>query len=196
MKKFDYKEYLAEGWLFKEAGAKDAYFNRQKRAQKGNWNGSVGKYVEDHRAEIDAAAKRGHGELRAYMRTKMMPALGPEEQEYLEQLLAGYATDQQLLMALYNILLKGHGLGLHEEENIPADISKRHISTDDKLNLAAGGKTLQQAVKILQKQFNYPIVTGKVFGGTVIDLSQVPPEERDKIIQWTNDNLGGYGYTY
>lgn len=99
-----------------EAGAKDAYFNRQKRAQKGNWKGSVGKYVEDHRAEIDAAVKQGHGALRAYMRSTMMPALGPEAQEYLEGFLTGYATDQQLHMALYNVLLKGHGLGLHEEQ--------------------------------------------------------------------------------
>lgn len=117
-KKFDYKEYLAEGWLHQEAGAKDAYLTRQKRAAKGNWKGSVGKYVEDHRAEIDAAAQRGHGELRAYMRSTMMPALGPEAQEYLEQLLTGYADDRRLHQALYNILLKGHGLGLHEDQEL------------------------------------------------------------------------------
>lgn len=114
MKEFNYKQYLTEGWMFQEAGAKDDYFTRQRRAQQGNWKGSVGEYIQNHRAEIDAAARRGHGELRAYIRSTMMPALGPEEQEYLEQLLTGYADDRRLHQALYNILLKGQGLGLHE----------------------------------------------------------------------------------
>lgn len=117
MKEFNYKQYLAEGWMFQEAGAKDDYFTRQRRAQQGNWKGSVGEYIQNHRAEIDAAAQRGHGELRAYIRSTMMPALGPEEQEYLEQLLTGYADDRRLHQALYNILLKGQGLGLHEEQS-------------------------------------------------------------------------------
>lgn len=131
MEKFNYREYLQDNWLLKEAkgpattadlkgfATKDATLSREKRAAKGNWKGSVGKYVEDHRAEIDAAAKQGHGALRAYMRSRMMPALGPEAQEYLEQLLTGYADDQRLHQALYNILLKGHGLGLHEDQSEP-----------------------------------------------------------------------------
>lgn len=129
MKEFDYKAYIADNWLLKEAiehkpataadlkgfTTKNATLARQKRAQQGNWKGSVGEYIQNHRAEIDAAAQRGHGELRAYIRSTMMPALGPEEQEYLEQLLTGYANDKVLHQALYNILLKGQGLGLHEE---------------------------------------------------------------------------------
>lgn len=136
MGKFNYREYLADNYLLKESlgevrkpsrpatksdlkgfATKSTTLNREKRAEKGNWKGSVGKYVEDHRAEIDAAAQRGHGELRAYMRSTMMPALGPEAQEYLEQLLTGYADDRKLHQALYNILLKGQGLGLHEDQD-------------------------------------------------------------------------------
>lgn len=91
---------------------KNATLNREKRTQQGNWEGSVGKYVEDHRAEIDAAAQ--HNALRAYMVATMRPALNPEAQEYLDKLLTGYASSRQLHQALYNILLKGRGLGLHE----------------------------------------------------------------------------------
>lgn len=125
MKEFDYKAYVADNWLLKEAqgpataasmkgfATKDATLARQKRAQKGNWEGSVGKYVEDHQAEIDDAYRNGN--LRAYIVSTMKPALSPEGQEYVEDtLLAGYASNKQLYQALYNIMLKGQGLGLHE----------------------------------------------------------------------------------
>lgn len=126
MKEFDYKAYVADNWLLKEAmehkpataadlkgfATKDATLARQKRAQKGNWEGSVGKYVEDHKAEIDDVAQ--HGNLRAYIVSTMKPALSPEGQQYIDKFLKGYASNKQLYMALYNILLKGQGLGLHE----------------------------------------------------------------------------------
>lgn len=129
MEKFDYKAYVADNWLLKEAmehkpataadmkgfATKDATLARQKRAQKGNWEGSVGKYVEDHKAEIDDVAQ--HGNLRAYIVSTMKPALSPEGQQYIDKFLKGYASNKQLYMALYNILLKGQGLGLHEQED-------------------------------------------------------------------------------
>lgn len=134
MEKFDYKAYVADNWLLKEAmehkpataadmkgfATKDATLARQRRAQKGNWEGSVGKYVEDHKAEIDDVARNGN--LRAYIVSTMKPALSPESQEYVEDtLLKGYASNKQLYMALYNILLKGQGLGLHEQEDDSED---------------------------------------------------------------------------
>ena len=133
MKEFDYKAYVADNWLLKEAqgpataadlkgfATKDATLARQKRAQKGNWEGSVGKYVEDHRAEIDDAFRNGN--LRAYIVSTMKPALSPESQEYVEgTLLTGYASNKQLYQALYNIMLKGQGLGLHEENTTSKDV--------------------------------------------------------------------------
>lgn len=125
-KKFDYREYIQDNWLLKEAkgqpatasdlkgfATKDSTLNREKRAKEGNWRGSIGKYVEAHGAEINAAAS-SH-QLRNFVVNTMKPALGPEAQEYLDNLLANCKSDSRLLQALYNVTLKGSGMGLHEE---------------------------------------------------------------------------------
>lgn len=160
---FNLGTYLTEGWMFKEAksdlkaegchkvnelkrepkqatrsdlkgfATKSATLSREKRAQRGNWKGSVGKFVEDHRAEIDAAAAKGHGELRAYIVANMKPALSPEAQDYVDdELLKGYTNDRRLHLALYNIMLKGRGLGLHEEEDLEEISSDLAQAASDK----------------------------------------------------------------
>lgn len=111
MKEFDYKAYVADNWLLKEAQDPATAADLE-----GNWEGSVGKYVEDHKSEIDDAFRNGN--LRAYIVTTMKPALSPESQEYVEDtLLKGYANNKQLYMALYNATLKKIGPGLHEQED-------------------------------------------------------------------------------
>lgn len=135
MENFDYKQYLTEGWLFKEAengevdelrrepnqattgdlkgfATKDATLNREKRVERGNWKGSIGKFVEQHGSEIQQAVD--DRSLIDYIDNVMRPALGEEAQEYLDDLISRSRTDAQLLFGLYNVALKGNGLGLHE----------------------------------------------------------------------------------
>ena len=133
-KKFDYKEYLADNYLLKESlgearkpsgpatksdlkgfATKDATLSREKRVQKGNWKGSLGKFVEEHGSEIQQAVDSRS--LTNYVENTMMPALGPEAQEYLDDLISRSRSDAQLLFGLYNVALKGQGLGLHEEQD-------------------------------------------------------------------------------
>lgn len=164
MKEFDYKAYVANNWLLKEAiehkpataadmkgfATKDATLARQKRAQKGNWEGSVGKYVEDHKAEIDDVAQ--HGNLRAYIVSTMKPALSPEGQQYIDKFLKGYASNKQLYMALYNILLKGQGLGLHEQDDDLGDF-------ENNLEMFAQGLSdlmWNCNAPVREDNFNYP----------------------------------------
>lgn len=138
MAKFNYQEYLADNYLLKESlgearkpsgpatksdlkgfATKDATLNREKRAEKGNWKGSLGKFVEEHGSEIQQAVDSRS--LTNYVENTMMPALGPEAQEYLDDLISRSRSDAQLLFGLYNVALKGQGLGLHEEMNEAED---------------------------------------------------------------------------
>lgn len=127
MGNFDYKQYLVEGWLHQEVkrepkqattadlkgfATKTATLDREKRAQKGNWKGSVGKFVDEHGPELSAAY--ANRQLRPFIEKTMKPALGEEAAEYLDNLLASCRNDTRLLMALYNVSMKGSGLGLHE----------------------------------------------------------------------------------
>lgn len=125
-KKFDYKQYLTEGWLFQEAKApqqKDLYKNRADRASKGNWKGSIGKYVETHGEELRSAFESGN--LRHYVQTRMKSALESEEdREYLEDIEVSSKTDMRLYTALYNIALKGAGLGGEKAHGINVSSKK------------------------------------------------------------------------
>lgn len=91
---------------------KDATLNREKRVERGNWKGSIGKFVEQHGSEIQQAVD--DRSLIDYIDSVMRPALGEEAQEYLDDLISRSRTDAQLLFGLYNVALKGNGLGLHE----------------------------------------------------------------------------------
>lgn len=93
---------------------KNAFINREKRVAEGNWKGSIGKFVETHGAEIGQAVD--NKQLGKYVKETMIPALGDEAKKYLENLLATCKTPSKLLFALYNINLKGSGLGLHEDK--------------------------------------------------------------------------------
>jgi len=125
-KKFDYKQYLTEGWLLQEAKApqqKDLYKNRADRASKGNWKGSIGKYVETRGEELKKAFESGT--LRHYVQTKMKSALKSEEdRKYLENIEVSSKTDMKLYSALYNIALKGAGLGGEKAHGINVSSKK------------------------------------------------------------------------
>lgn len=126
MGNFNYKQYLAEGWMQQEIkrepkqatksdlkgfATKNATLNREKRAQQGNWKSSVGEFVEKHGPEISVAY--ANRQLRPYIENTMKPALGEEAAAYLDSLLTSCQNDTRLLSALYNVTMKGSGLGLH-----------------------------------------------------------------------------------
>lgn len=126
MKSFNYRDYLQDNYLLKEAkehgpatrsdlkgfATKDSTLNREKRAEEGNWRGSLGEFVEKHGPEIQQAVDSRS--LVSYVENTMMPALGPEAQEYLDDLISRSRSDAQLLFSIYNATLKGSGMGLHE----------------------------------------------------------------------------------
>lgn len=127
---FDYRQYLTEGWLHQEAkrepkqattadlkgfATKSATLNREKRVQQGNWKNSIGEFVEKHGPELSAAF--ANRQLRMFVEKTMKPALGAEAAQYLDNLLATCKNDTRLLTALYNVSMKGSGLGLHENED-------------------------------------------------------------------------------
>ena len=132
--------------------AKEAYLARTKRAEEGNWRASVGKFVEEHGAEISAAASTKS--LRNYVNSTMKPAVGPEAQEYLDQLLADCKSEERLLYALYNVTLKGAGLGTDPEvrQRIKKNLPKSDNPEFDRyLNLS---RTSKKNLKE-DKKFNY-----------------------------------------
>lgn len=122
-KGFNYKEYLAEGWLFKEdkrscilkeaktgESQKDLYNKRAERSERGNWKGSIGKFVETHGPDITQAFNSGT--LEQFVRENIIPELSDEEREKLEQKLGEFKGNQtRLLEFLYDVCLKGSGNG-------------------------------------------------------------------------------------
>lgn len=123
---------------------KDSTLSREKRSKEGNWRGSLGRYVESHGAEINAAFD-SH-QLRNYVETTMKSALEPEAQAYLDELLASCQSERRLLQALYNVALKGTGMGLHENKNNMKKFDYRKYLKEGYLFQEAGNVGYQRLI--------------------------------------------------
>ena len=90
------------------------YNNRSRRSRQGNWEGSVGEYVEKHGNDINNAASKGKDAFIGYLKDTMMPQLSQEGQDYLNNIITtSYSNIVKIQSALYNAALKGAGLGLN-----------------------------------------------------------------------------------
>lgn len=98
--------------------SKEATLNRAKRAEKGNWKNSVGAFVEKHSAEIGEVSPLGKAALVNYIETKMKPELSGEAKVKVDELVNSSRTINDLMFALYNTMLKGAGMGLHECDEV------------------------------------------------------------------------------
>ena len=91
---------------------KEDYLKRKEREEKGNWEGSVGAFVEKHGDEI--AKLKTFKDIDEYINWNMAPEVGDEGYEYLLNLRQNSKSPYKFIMALYNATLKGSGLGLDE----------------------------------------------------------------------------------
>lgn len=123
-KGFNYKEYLAEGWLFKEDKRKQILREairdsrndsqeikqnkRKSRAISGNWEGSIGEFFENYCDTL--AQEMQAGTLRQFCEDVMIPDLNPDAQEDCRQLMDTCRNDERLLDAFKNFYLAGIGL--------------------------------------------------------------------------------------
>lgn len=98
--------------------SKEATLNRAKRAEKGNWKNSIGAFVEKHSAEIGNVSPLGKDALVNYIETKMKPELSDEAKAKVDEIVNSSRSITDLMFALYNTMLKGAGMGLHENEEI------------------------------------------------------------------------------
>ena len=108
--------------------SKEATLNRAKRAEKGNWKSSIGAFVEKHSAEIGEVSPLGKAALVNYIETKMKPELSDEAKEKVDDLVNSSRSVTDLMFALYNTMLKGAGMGLHECDGVDC------LEEDDNFN--------------------------------------------------------------
>lgn len=147
MKKFDYREYLAEGWLFqnskrkvlKEAkkgeSQKDLYKKRADRAEKGNWKGSIGKFVETHGPEL-GQAYNDHTLIK-YVQDNLMPEISDEGKQEVQDMLDSFrGNEYRLLTWLYNVTSKGSGFGGYKAHGLRME-GAEGSSDDDQAWLAS-----------------------------------------------------------
>ena len=112
--------------------SKEATLNRAKRAEKGNWKNSVGAFVEKHSAEIGNVSPLGKDALVNYIETKMKPELSDEAKAKVDELVNSSRSVTDLMFALYNTMLKGAGMGLHEsEDQNPEDLEWKDFKHSD-----------------------------------------------------------------
>lgn len=198
-KGFNYREYLAEGWLFKEDKRKrileeairdsrnDSYeqkqLKRKVRQHEGNWEGSIGEFFENYCDTLGSEYQAGT--LRQFCEDVMIPNLGPSAQEDCRELMDTCKSDERLLDAFKNFYLAGIGMPAERAHGLRRfkmpKKNLKEISSQTALNAASLAADRGQDVRS-DRFRRYAMNNANVKDDTIAKVS------KEGIVYWVSDS--------